>query len=269
MKRLSVTLGAFVVMLMVVVPVTTLSAAPALADPTHVPLCPGGDAIPVSGTYNNLRISAREYVSKASLVVTGNLTIAPGACLDAFSLATVRVGHNVFVEKGATLALGCSPGALGPPAQAPCFTSTTTDSVGGNIVASQPYSLYLTADSIGGNVISNGGGPGLGVPPAVPLVTFPIKENTIGGNLILEGWQGGWMGAIRNTVGGNMVYSGNDSVADPDSNEVVTNTVGGNLVCAGNSPAVQFGDSGGSPDVVGGSVIGQCTAVSSAPAATS
>ena len=38
-----------------------------------------------------------------------NLTIAPSACLDAFTLGTVTVGGNVSVEQGAILALGCDP----------------------------------------------------------------------------------------------------------------------------------------------------------------
>ena len=188
----------------------------------------------------------------------GNLTIAAGACLDAFSLAPVHVGGTIFVDKGATLALGCSPGALGPPVQPPCYQKTTSDTVGGSIIANEPLTMYLTADSVGGNVISNGGGPGLGAPPTTPFVTFPTKENTIGGNLIIQGWQGGWMGALRNNVGGNVIVNNNVSAVDPDSTEVATNTIGGNLSCTANSPAAQFGDSGGSANTVGGNKLGQC-----------
>ncbi len=186
------------------------------------------------------------------------MKIAAGACLDAFSLAKVHVGGSIFVEKGATLALGCSPGALGPPVQPPCYRKTTNDTVGGNIVADKALTMYLTADTIGGNVVSNGGGPGLGGPPSTPFITFPTKENTIGGNLIVQGWHGGWMGVLRNNVGGNVIISNNVSEVDPDSTEVVTNTIGGNLICTGNSPAAQVGDSGGSPNIVGGNKIGQC-----------
>jgi hypothetical protein len=191
-----------------------------------------------------------------SLRVSGNLTLASGACLDAFSLGKVNVEGNIFVRRGATLALGCSPGALGPPlAQPPCKGQVTDDTVGENIIATQPRTMYLTADTIGGNVISNGGGPTGSKPP---FVTFPIKENNIGGNLILQGWHGGWSGAVRNTVGGNVIYNNNTSTTDPDSNEIVTNTIGGNLLCSGNSPKVQIGDSGGSPNTVGGQKLGQC-----------
>jgi hypothetical protein len=98
------------------------------------------------------------------------------------------------------------------------------------------------------------------LPPTQPFLNFPVKDNAIGGNLILQGWHGGWAGAIRNVVGGNLIFSRNASVQDPDAKEVVTNTIGGNLICRGNSPAVQVGDSGGPPNEVGGKKLGQCNA---------
>lgn len=48
------------------------------------------------------------------------------------------------------------------------------------------------------------------------------------------------------------------SMADPDANEVLTNLVHGNIACFGGSPAIQFGDSHGSPNVVTGFAAGQC-----------
>lgn len=261
MKRVITMVGAaFAGVLTVITPVVALSMAPAAADPAVVPVCPGGDVTAVSGEYHNLTITGNDYVdSSAMLTVTGNLTVAPGACLDAFSLATVHVGGNVIVGNGATLGLGCSPGALGPPFdQAPCNGFTTNDTVGGNIIGNQPLSMYLTADTIGGNVISNGGGPGL---TADSFVTFPIKENTIRGNLIVQGWQGGWIGALRNKVGGNLIFSRNVSVLDPDSSEVATNVVRHNLICMDNSPAAQLGDSGGTLNTVAGHRLAQCAAL--------
>ena len=85
----------------------------------------------------------------------------------------------------------------------------------------------------------------------------------IGGNLILQGWSGGWIGAIRNHVGGNIIFSKNtalDTSTLPgiDSSEVVTNTIRGNLICHDNTPTVQIGDSGGVPNTVGGNKIGEC-----------
>src|SRR5581483_8507731 len=193
----------------------------AAADPTLVHLCPGetmsSPGTALSGTVaGNLTISGNNYVdNSATFTVRGNLTLAPGACLDAFSMGTVHVGGNVLVQQGAILGLGCAIDATMPPT--PC-TGSPDDTVGGNIVANNALTMYLTA----------------------------------------QGWQGGWSGALRNTVHGNMIYSGNGSTQDPDSNEAVQNTVFGNLICLGNSPAVQFGDSAAAPNVVHGNAIGQC-----------
>jgi hypothetical protein len=101
--------------------------------------------------------------------------------------------------------------------------------------AGTPLTIYLDGDTVDGNMVSNGGGPGL----LGTFLNFAVKDNTIGGNLI---------------------FSNNASVQDPDSNEVVTNQIHGNLICQGNSPAVQVGDSGGSPNTVLGHKSGQCAA---------
>jgi hypothetical protein len=164
------------------------------------------------------------------------------------------VREDLRVEPGAILALGCTPASIGPVP--PCNDHTTNDTVDGNLLANQPYTMYLDGDTIHGSVISHGGGPGLVFDP---FVNFPIKDNTIGGNLIVEGWQGGWAGVIRDTVGGNVEFSQNASVADPDANEVQTNTISGDLSCFGNSPAAHVNPAdGGMPNTVGGKKIGQC-----------
>ena len=242
-----------------------VSAAPAAADPFAGPKICSSAGPAVSGSYGNLTIRGNAYVASGkTLIVRRNLRLAPGACLDAFTLGTVHVWGDVLVRRGAILALGCTPGSLGPPIpRPPCGTTTTSDTVGGNIVAHHEYTMYLDGDSIHGNVISTGGGPG---PTRTPYVNFPIKDNVIGGNLIVRGWQGAWFGVIRNTVHGNVVLTKNVGVTTgetglPDSTEVVTNTVSGNLICLGNKPPAQIGDSGGTPNVVGGKKIGQCTAV--------
>jgi hypothetical protein len=228
--------------------------APAAADPGSVPICPSAGTA-LSGSHGNLTITGDAYVAgTATLTVRGNLTLAPGSCLDAFSLGTVTVGGNILVHKGATLGLGCTGNSIGPGP--PCNGMTTDDTVGGNITGNQPLTMYLDGDTVDGNVVSNGGGPGLGL----PFLNFPVKDNAIGGNLIVQGWHGGWAGAIRNVVGGNLIFSRNVSMLDPDAMEVVTNAISGNLICMRNRPAVQVGDSGGSPNTVAGKKIGQCTA---------
>lgn len=252
------------------------AAGTANADPTAAPICGSSEATAgtaLSGSYRNLTVSGIAYVDNgASLTVSGNLTLAPGSCLDAFSTGTVQVGHNVNVGNGATLALGCAPGSNGPPPIAPCFFTTTDDTVGGNITADAPLTMYLTAVTVGGNVVSSGGGF------STPGLSFPVKDMSIGGNLIMQGWQGGpgaWIGALRNQVGGNLVMS-NDVGYRPgddganDSTELDGNTVGKNLICENNIPAANYGDAFGNPpsngpNVVGHKAIGECASLTSPP----
>ena len=171
---------------------------------------------------------------------------------DAFTMGTVHVGSSLVVGDGAILALGCTLASPVPPC-----TGTTNDTVGGNIYADHPYTMYLDGDTVHGSVISIGGGPGL---TGAPYVNFPIKDNKIDGNLIVQGWHGAWVGVIRNTVRGYVLFAGNESVADSDSNEIQTNVIARDLICVGNSPAAQVNpDDGGAPNIVGGLKLGQCS----------
>jgi hypothetical protein len=246
------------------------------ADPTAAPICGSSEATAgtaLSGDYHNLTINGIAYVDNgATLNVSGNLTLAAGACLDAFSTGTVHVGHNVTVGSAATLALGCAPGSNGPPPIAPCFFTTTDDTVGGNITADSPLTMYLTAVTVGGNVVSNGGGF------STPGLSFPVKNMNIAGNLVLQGWHGGpgaWIGALRNKVGGNEIVSNNAGFrpgeTNPnDSSEVVGNTVSGNLICQNNVPAAHYGDAydpaiGNGPNTVNHQAIGECASLTTPP----
>jgi hypothetical protein len=231
----------------------------AVADPTVGPqICPGAETA-IAGTYGNLTIAGNQYVaSDTTLTVLGDLSIAPGACLDAFTMGTVHVFRNLKVGPGAILALGCTINSIGPVGS-PC-TGTTNDTVGGSLVASQPLTMYLDGDTIYGNVNSTGGGPG---PTFNPYVNFPIKDNVIHGSVHVLGWQGAWFGFIRNITYGSVLISHNVGVAIgdsglPDSNEVASNTIFGNLACFGNTPGAQIGDSGGSANAVGGLELGEC-----------
>ena len=256
------------------------TAGTASADPTAAPICGSSEATAgtaLSGNHQNLTVNGIAYVNNgATLNVSGNLTVAPGACLDAFSTGTVHVGHNVSVDNGATLALGCAPGSNGPPPIAPCFFTTTDDTVGGNITADSPLTMYLTAVTVGGNVVSNGGGF------STPGLSFPVKNMNIGGNLVLQGWQGGpgaWIGALRNQVGGNLILSNNAGFrpgeTNPnDSSEVDGNTVGRNLICQNNVPAAHYGDAynpaiGNGPNTVDHQALGECASLTTPPTTVS
>ena len=132
------------------------------------------------------------------------------------------------------------------------------DTVGGDIVANRPLTLYLGSLTVGGDVISNGGG--VLSTSIADFRNFPVKDNVIHGNLVVQGWHGGWIGLIRNTVGGNVIFSRNVSLSNPetgpgmdeDSSEVqgsdlgaiggpsIPQTIHGNLICQGNVPAAHF-----------------------------
>ena len=227
----------------------------ASAAPPGAAACSGGTI--AAGTYKSLTVTGTCLFGPGTLNVTGNLTVAPGATLNdhiasSFGV-TVHVGGNVLVGQGGVIGLG----NYNP---VPPHTSAVVD---GNVIADQPGTLYLGGMTIHGNLISNGGsGPGR---------NFPIKDDTIDGNVILQGWSGLWFGLIRTHVGGNAVIShmagsqtglpGTEFEGILDSTEVVSNTIGGNLICLANTPVAQIGDAaeeGGGPNTVGGNKLGEC-----------
>jgi len=162
------------------------------------------------------------------VTVTKNLTLAPGAALlAAFGGSDLNVGSNLTVGSQAILVLGCEPEAF------PCLNDP--DQVVGTL---------STNDHVGGNLTANG------------ALMVLAHNNTIGRNASVTGLGTCWLGFIRNTVTNNVNFNGNVTF-DPDGNEVVTNSVGRNLNCSGNSPAPQVGDSGGSPNTVGGKATGR------------
>jgi hypothetical protein len=254
MRKLRVLLGLCAVLAL------AAPALPAAADPSAGPPICSSAGPALSGSYGNLTIKGNAYVARGTkLTITGDLTLAPGSCLDAFTRGEVKVRGSVLVRRGAVLALGCTPGSIGPVP--PCGTKTTRDTVHGNVIADHALTMYLDGDTIDGDVVSIGGGPG---PTLDPYINFPIKDNTVGGNIVVQGWEGAWFGILRNHVGGNVVVARTVGVTlgeqgTLDSTEIVGNTIGANLICHGNSPAAQIGDSEGAPNTVAGRKIGECT----------
>jgi hypothetical protein len=221
--------------------------------------CAGGPIAP--GSYASLTVSGFCLAAIPGTVnVTGNLTVASGGVLlAAFGASNVTVGGNLVVQPGGILILGCEPFAF------TCFDDPnlrTNDSIAGNLAADGAVMVLAHADSIGGNVVQSGGGGGLNcnLLPFGPPAYSTYEDNTIKGNAIIEGLTTCWAGFFRNTVGGNVNYD-NNMTFDEDGNEIATNTISGSLNCFANDPAIQFGDSRGIPNTVGGKVHGQCTAV--------
>jgi hypothetical protein len=238
----------------------------AAGDPSAGPHICSSAGQALTGTYyGDLKVKGNAYVpAGASLEVIGDLTLAPGSCLDAFSTATVTLDADVIVRDGATLALGCTPQSIGPVP--PCGTTTTHDTVYGSITAHNPLTMYLDGDTIRGDVISHGGGPGRTLSP---YVNFPIKDNTILGDVVVTDWQGAWFGLLRNHINGSVKLANITGVAigddgTLDSTEVTDNSILGSLDCHGNFPPAQVGDSGGGPNSVFSWTTGECATMGSA-----
>jgi hypothetical protein len=166
-----------------------------------------------------------------------------GICL---SNGPVTIRSGLFVGAGATFVLGNeeNPGDNG--------------TISGGVHATDAASVQIHFMTINGGIDIHGGSGPFGGPFEVTWNT--IEDSQIHGNVTIEGYNGFWMGFIRNTVYGS-VNLNNNVLVDPDGNEYVTNTIHGSLNCAGNSPAPQVGDSEGDPNVATGAKTGQCTAV--------
>ena len=119
-------------------------------------------------------------------------------------------------------------------------------------------SVQIHFSTINGGVYISGGSGPFGGPFEVTWNT--LEDNVINGSVWMTGYNGFWEGFFRNNVHGSVNYNDN-TLIDPDGNEVQSNTIHGNLNCSGNDPAPQQGDSEGSPNVVTGQKTGQCIGV--------
>jgi hypothetical protein len=239
------------------------------------------------GNYTNLLVAGICYTPFGNVTVKDNVTVAPGALLDAVAPgdptsgppvvpATVSVGGNIYVGKGGVLLLGCSPNIS-------CGGATpgiSFDHVRGSIDAFGAQGVVLHSVSVGGNVTVLGGGGGAAAdtcnaqppPPAPPVANLKpwsedpnliftpvytdVEDSSIGGNYTVNGLDSCWLGSLRNEIGGGTTFIGN-TFGDPDAMEVGNNVINGNFTCYQNSPAPQFGE-GAAPDIVAGNGFGQC-----------
>jgi hypothetical protein len=241
-------------------------ASQAASNAASASTCSGGSV--AAGSYASLTVTGFCTVDAGSVSVATNLTVAPGGELvAAFGGSDVHVGGNLLVQSNGVLILGCEPEAF------VCFndpdqttgTLRTHDTVGLNLTAQNALAVVVHATTIGQNSTVQGGGGGVTCASTIPNIPGPpayidFEDDAIGGNSIIQGVQSCWAGYIRNHVARNVIYQGN-RFADPDASELTTNTIGGNMICSGNNPVVQFGDSQGSPNVVAGKAIGECTSV--------
>jgi hypothetical protein len=236
--------------------------AAASAPPRWGPMpytCTGGDftsgnltPIP-SGTYASITVKgACAPAPNAVINVFGNVNVAPGAVLDAQSApSTITVGHDVLAAPGAILGLGCLPNPVGHMTGHPCTVDPTESSnitVNGNVITWGANTVLLNGITVRANVTLIGGGEQAGNP-------WPIKNNTIGGSLVVYGVTPEWLGVLLNNVGGN-VFLTNITAATGETMNVGANTIRWNLGCWALAPAVSSGF--GAANVVGGHTLGQC-----------
>jgi hypothetical protein len=241
--------------------VFALSGGPAVAAPPTTPsayTCTAG-AIP-SGTYASVTVTgACDVVPGAVIRVGGNVNVGANAVLDAQSApSTITVGGNVNAFSGSLLGLGCLPNPPGHQTGHPCTVDPTESSniiINGNVTAIGANTVLLNGITVKGNVTLIGGGDQAGNP-------WPIKNNTIGGNLTVTGATPEWVGLLLNKVGGNVILT-NITVAPGETIQVAENTIGANLICSGLAPAVAGGVIPGEVNVVGGHALGQCAHLTS------
>ena len=250
------------------------TAGAAQVDGHRSNICTGTFSAPgvLAGTYRGSVVVAGVcFVNGGAAVIKGDLILAPGSALNAtFALndvtgtgaSSLTVKGDVRVGPGALLAMGCEPN------ETPCSDDPTLagqNKVFGNITAVQAVGVLLHASTVKGSVSVFGGGGAESCNPPFPGAFADIgsppftdaEDNSIGGNLTITGLKSCWLGALRNSVRGNVFVAGN-TMADPDANEILANVVRGSIACFANSPAVQYGDSGSSPNQVKRQAFGEC-----------
>jgi hypothetical protein len=158
----------------------------------------------------------------------------------------VNIRGGLTIGEGATFVLGSEE------------TGDMPNTITGGVHATNAANVQIHFATISGGIDIEGGAGPFGGPFDITWNT--IEDSQISGGAKIEGYNGFWMGFIRNTVNGSVQLNDNVLV-DPDGNEYVTNTINGSLQCSGNSPAPQVGDSEGERNVVTGTKHGQCAGV--------
>lgn len=260
-----------------------LGTGTALAADAHhhrASICAGTLAAPgvLAGTFSgDVVIKGVCAVNGGAAVIRGDLILTPGSALNAtFALndvagkgtSSLTVGDDIKIGSGAVLAMGCEPNfspCTDDPNAKTGGTLTGHNVVFGDVTGSKALAALIHASTIFGDFTLRGGGggvtcavPATGVFHALGSPVFSDSEdNSIGGDIKISDLHTCWLGALRNDVRGNIVDR-NNTMADPDANEFLANVVRGRIACFGNTPAVQYGDSMGSPNLVFGRAFGEC-----------
>jgi hypothetical protein len=209
-----------------------------------------------SGNYASITVTGVcNVVPGAVINVVGNINVASRGVLDAQSApSTITVGHDVTAGWGAILGLGCLPNPPGHFTGHPCVVDPDASSditVKGNLTATHADTVLLDGITVNKNVTMQWGGGS---------IPWPIKDNTIQGNLSIGGVRPDWLGVLFNKIGGSAILT-HITITDPGDPDptisVVGNMVEQNLVCLVLRPNLFIGFPG-EFNVVGGLAIGQC-----------
>lgn len=156
----------------------------------------------------------------------------------------VTVQGGVRVGPGSTFMLGYE---LGPD----------TGTISGGITAYNAAQVQVHNAQINGGVsIEGGAGPfASGCPllegPSGPPICFnDFEDNSINGAVTINGYNGIWLGFIRNHDRGTVTISNNNQQFDQI--DIGSNVVHGNLICFNNTPLENTGESPGGPSSVTG-----------------
>jgi hypothetical protein len=267
-----------------------LVASPGLAAASTTHVCSGTDGSPgvLTGTYSaSTAVDVEGWcaVDGGQAKVEGTLTLsANSVLLAAFAhnditgdgTSGLSVLGNVVVEPGASLVLGCEASHFAciddPSADDPTLSSS--DSIGGSLIETNPLGVVVHLTTIGGAVTETGGGGGLSCDPSGAFAKFgsPVysdyEDTTIGQGLKISNLTSCWLGVARVHVNGSATFR-NDQLKDPDAIEIIDNHVSENLACYDNSMVWDSADIAEGlyprqpePNTVGGQRLGQCVLAS-------
>lgn len=185
--------------------------------------------------------SAKSCTGELAPGVYNSVVVPAGAFCHSDGLVVINGGLQVGT--GATLVLGSE--------DSPKLTAI----INGGVSSTNAASVQIHFSLINGGMNLQGGSGPFGGPFDVTWNT--IEDSRITGAVTINGYNGFWMGFIRNSVTGSVKLT-NNVLVDEDGNEYVSNRIVGSFNCSGNSPAPQIGDSEGSANVVIGQKTGQC-----------
>lgn len=226
-----------------------------------------------AGAYASVTVADGFCVMQGSYSISGALTVAPGAFLDAavfFGFPPYDYGApcSVFVNVSGGVRVGANAALyLGNGVGTGCPGSN--DIVKSGVIATDAQSVVIHGAKISGGVSLTGGGGGTDCGPTdqSPFAPYAdVEDSQINGGATISGRSTCWTGFIRNQVNGAVTIA-NNTMGDPDAIEVGLNSIKGALVCYGNAlafpgpggvPTNSFDGSPPNPNSVTGAETGQC-----------